>query len=155
MYREETLLNVIKSVTRNGRSIVLTAVLALILVYLFSIVGYIFFKDDFILEVDHVPNATRSKRRFLSLVFFSAEYFSRCIEDQCIISSYFLENGGSLTSEFLPAGMCHGGIDENCTTGVPQEGTLHWVPRWFGLKNMYGHSTKWAPFPCCNSPKPK
>ncbi|CAL8335835.1 unnamed protein product [Lota lota] len=58
VYREETLLNVIKSVTRNGRSIVLTAVLALILVYLFSIVGYIFFKDDFILEVDRLPNTT-------------------------------------------------------------------------------------------------
>lgn len=67
MYREETLLNVIKSVTRNGRSIVLTAVLALILVYLFSIVGYIFFKDDFILEVDRVPNATTSEGGFLSL----------------------------------------------------------------------------------------
>lgn len=61
MYREETLLNVIKSVTRNGRSIVLTAVLALILVYLFSIVGYIFFKDDFILEVDRLPNSTLSE----------------------------------------------------------------------------------------------
>ncbi|KAK7916382.1 hypothetical protein WMY93_012143 [Mugilogobius chulae] len=58
VYREETLLNVIKSVTRNGRSIVLTAVLALILVYLFSIVGYIFFKDDFILAVDRIPNKT-------------------------------------------------------------------------------------------------
>lgn len=58
MYREETLLNVIKSVTRNGRSIILTAVLALILVYLFSIVGYLFFKDDFILEVDKLPNET-------------------------------------------------------------------------------------------------
>uniref|UniRef100_A0A8B9KDI4 Inositol 1,4,5-trisphosphate-gated calcium channel ITPR2 n=1 Tax=Astyanax mexicanus TaxID=7994 RepID=A0A8B9KDI4_ASTMX len=56
--REETLLNVIKSVTRNGRSIVLTAVLGLILVYLFSIVGYIFFKDDFILEVNRIPNST-------------------------------------------------------------------------------------------------
>ncbi|GAA6079681.1 inositol 1,4,5-trisphosphate receptor type 1, partial [Tachysurus ichikawai] len=56
--REETLLNVIKSVTRNGRSIVLTAVLGLILVYLFSIVGYIFFKDDFILEVDNISNST-------------------------------------------------------------------------------------------------
>uniref|UniRef100_A0A452VIE6 Inositol 1,4,5-trisphosphate receptor n=1 Tax=Ursus maritimus TaxID=29073 RepID=A0A452VIE6_URSMA len=54
VYREETLLNVIKSVTRNGRSIILTAVLALILVYLFSIVGYLFFKDDFILEVDRL-----------------------------------------------------------------------------------------------------
>lgn len=52
VYREETLVNVIRSVTRNGRSIVLTAVLALILVYLFSIIGYMFFRDDFLLEVD-------------------------------------------------------------------------------------------------------
>jgi hypothetical protein len=43
VYREETLLNVIRSVTRNGRSIVLTAVLALILVYMFSIIGYFSF----------------------------------------------------------------------------------------------------------------
>lgn len=46
------MLNVIRSVTRNGRSIILTAVLALILVYLFSIIGYIFFKDDFLVPVD-------------------------------------------------------------------------------------------------------
>lgn len=52
VYREETLLNVIRSVTRNGRSIILTAVLALILVYLFSIIGYMFFKDDFLVQVD-------------------------------------------------------------------------------------------------------
>lgn len=39
VYREDTLLNVMRSVTRNGRSIVLTAVLALILVYMFSIIG--------------------------------------------------------------------------------------------------------------------
>ncbi|PVD24858.1 hypothetical protein C0Q70_15345 [Pomacea canaliculata] len=56
VYREETLLNVIKSVTRNGRSIILTAVLAVILIYLFSIIGFIFFKDDFIMEVDPYPN---------------------------------------------------------------------------------------------------
>eukprot|EP00062_Callorhinchus_milii_P022695 gi/632980746/ref/XP_007907206.1/ PREDICTED: inositol 1,4,5-trisphosphate receptor type 2 isoform X2 [Callorhinchus milii] len=54
VYREETLLNVIKSVTRNGRSIILTAVLALILVYLFSIVGFLYLQDDFIMEVDRV-----------------------------------------------------------------------------------------------------
>ncbi|XP_037535811.1 inositol 1,4,5-trisphosphate receptor type 1 [Nematolebias whitei] len=78
VYREETLLNVIKSVTRNGRSIVLTAVLALILVYLFSIVGYIFFKDDFILEVDRIPNTTQSE-----------------------------DNGDSSAEEFLTTGMCH------------------------------------------------
>lgn len=52
LYQEETLLNVIKSVTRNGRSIILTAVLALILVYLFSIVAFLFFRDDFLIEVD-------------------------------------------------------------------------------------------------------
>ena len=52
VYREETLLNVIRSVTKNGRSILLTAVLAVILIYLFSIVGFIFFKDDFLIEVD-------------------------------------------------------------------------------------------------------
>nr|CAI5851385.1 unnamed protein product [Callosobruchus analis] len=51
LYREETLLNVIRSVTRNGRSIILTAVLALILVYMFSIIGYMFFKNDFIVNV--------------------------------------------------------------------------------------------------------
>ncbi|XP_068133693.1 inositol 1,4,5-trisphosphate-gated calcium channel ITPR2 isoform X1 [Hyperolius riggenbachi] len=58
VYREETLLNVIKSVTRNGRSIILTAVLALILVYLFSIVGFLFLKDDFIMDVDRIKNRT-------------------------------------------------------------------------------------------------
>ncbi|XP_016523534.1 inositol 1,4,5-trisphosphate receptor type 2 isoform X1 [Poecilia formosa] len=54
VFREETLLNVIKSVTRNGRSIILTAILALFLVYFFSIIGYIFFKNDFRMEVDHL-----------------------------------------------------------------------------------------------------
>ncbi|KAJ8409386.1 hypothetical protein AAFF_G00235840 [Aldrovandia affinis] len=72
VYREETLLNVIKSVTRNGRSIVLTAVLALILVYLFSIVGYIFFKDDFILAVDRIPNKTLERGASMVGEFLSA-----------------------------------------------------------------------------------
>ena len=52
VFREETLINVIRSVTRNGRSIILTALLALILVYLFSIVGFLFLKDDFIVEAE-------------------------------------------------------------------------------------------------------
>ncbi|XP_042858800.1 inositol 1,4,5-trisphosphate receptor-like [Penaeus japonicus] len=51
VYREETLLNVMRSVTRNGWSIILTAALALILVYLFSIIGYTFFNNDFIVDV--------------------------------------------------------------------------------------------------------
>ncbi|KAK3699926.1 hypothetical protein QZH41_016593, partial [Actinostola sp. cb2023] len=53
--REETLLNVIRSVTRNGRSIILTAVLALILVYMFSLVAFLFLKDDFLVETDPPP----------------------------------------------------------------------------------------------------
>uniref|UniRef100_A0A8D0EE92 Inositol 1,4,5-trisphosphate receptor n=1 Tax=Salvator merianae TaxID=96440 RepID=A0A8D0EE92_SALMN len=68
IYREETLFNVIKSVTRNGRSILLTALLALILVYLFSIVGFLFLKDDFILEVDPLPSI-KPKGFCPSLVF--------------------------------------------------------------------------------------
>ena len=50
-YQEETLLNVMRSVTRNWRSILLTAVLAIILVYLFSIIGYLTFQDDFVMPV--------------------------------------------------------------------------------------------------------
>uniref|UniRef100_A0AC34QF85 Inositol 1,4,5-trisphosphate receptor n=1 Tax=Panagrolaimus sp. JU765 TaxID=591449 RepID=A0AC34QF85_9BILA len=49
---EETLRNVIRSVTRNWQSIILTGLLALILVYIFSIVGYLFFQNDFRLEVE-------------------------------------------------------------------------------------------------------
>lgn len=68
IYREETLFNVIKSVTRNGRSILLTALLALILVYLFSIVGFLFLKDDFILEVDRLPDSKAKGWSALALV---------------------------------------------------------------------------------------
>uniref|UniRef100_A0A158Q836 Inositol 1,4,5-trisphosphate receptor n=1 Tax=Elaeophora elaphi TaxID=1147741 RepID=A0A158Q836_9BILA len=51
---EETLRNVIRSVTRNWRSIIMTGFLAVILVYIFSIVGYLFFQKDFQLEVDEL-----------------------------------------------------------------------------------------------------
>jgi hypothetical protein len=43
--REETLKNVIRSVTRNGKSILLTALFALILVYLFSIAGFLYLRE--------------------------------------------------------------------------------------------------------------
>ncbi|KAH6928546.1 hypothetical protein HPB50_016883 [Hyalomma asiaticum] len=76
LYQEETLLNVIKSVTRNGRSIILTAVLALILVYLFSIVAFLFFRDDFLIEVDSraVQNVPRVS---------GPESDPRCLEGYC------------------------------------------------------------------------
>ena len=66
IYREETLFNVIKSVTRNGRSILLTALLALILVYLFSIVGFLCLKEDFIMEVDPLPQISAGERLVLA-----------------------------------------------------------------------------------------
>ncbi|KRX66923.1 Inositol 1,4,5-trisphosphate receptor itr-1, partial [Trichinella sp. T9] len=51
---EETLCNVIRSVTRNWRSIALTGILAVILVYTFSMVGFVLFSNDFWIEVE--PN---------------------------------------------------------------------------------------------------
>uniref|UniRef100_A0A8D0KPI7 Inositol 1,4,5-trisphosphate receptor n=1 Tax=Salvator merianae TaxID=96440 RepID=A0A8D0KPI7_SALMN len=117
IYREETLFNVIKSVTRNGRSILLTALLALILVYLFSIVGFLFLKDDFILEVDPLPSI-KPKGFCPSLVFCSgffsssAEYAFICFPDEtednteracdtllmCIVTvlNHGLRNGGGV-----------------------------------------------------------
>lgn len=66
--REETLLNVIKSVTRNGRSIILTAVLAIFLVYFFSIIGFLFLKDDFRMEVDLLRPPGQNRREILIFV---------------------------------------------------------------------------------------
>uniref|UniRef100_A0A8R1DTF9 Inositol 1,4,5-trisphosphate receptor n=1 Tax=Caenorhabditis japonica TaxID=281687 RepID=A0A8R1DTF9_CAEJA len=53
---EETLQNVIASVTRNYQSIVWTGLLALILLYFFSILGFLFFRRDFYLEIDPVDS---------------------------------------------------------------------------------------------------
>ena len=50
VYREEILQNVIKSVTKNIQSLLLTGVLAFILIYFFSIIGFLFFSHDFLLE---------------------------------------------------------------------------------------------------------
>lgn len=80
IYREETLFNVIKSVTRNGRSILLTALLALILVYLFSIVGFLFLKDDFILEVDRLPS-NHSRANPLGMTPGAAAFMGTCGSD--------------------------------------------------------------------------
>ncbi|XP_010847019.1 PREDICTED: LOW QUALITY PROTEIN: inositol 1,4,5-trisphosphate receptor type 3 [Bison bison bison] len=80
IYREETLFNVIKSVTRNGRSILLTALLALILVYLFSIVGFLFLKDDFILEVDRLPG-NHSRANPLGMPHGAATFVNTCSGD--------------------------------------------------------------------------
>jgi len=64
IFRDETLFQVTQSVTRNGKSILLTMMLALILIYLFSLVGFIFFRDDFL---------THIQTTFISFVSTSTE----------------------------------------------------------------------------------
>nr|XP_012602298.1 inositol 1,4,5-trisphosphate receptor type 3 [Microcebus murinus] len=102
IYREETLFNVIKSVTRNGRSILLTALLALILVYLFSIVGFLFLKDDFILEVDRLPD-NRSRASPLGMPHGATAFVGTCSGDKMDCASGVsvpeaLEEDGELDS---------------------------------------------------------
>lgn len=50
--RYDTLRNVIRSVTKNIQSILLTTLLAVILIYLYSIIGYLLFPDDFLLPTN-------------------------------------------------------------------------------------------------------
>ncbi len=52
VYREDTLWNVIQCVVRNAKSVILTAVFAVIIIYLFAICGYLFIQDDFLMEVN-------------------------------------------------------------------------------------------------------
>lgn len=66
VYREETLLNVIRCVTKNAKSVLLTAVFAVIIIYLFSICGFLFLQNDFIMEVDPT---TDSKTKILNFIF--------------------------------------------------------------------------------------
>ena len=73
--REETLLNVMQSVTKNIRSILFTALLAIILVYLFSIVGFVFFQEDFLIEAEDLPSAPSAscQGKFIYMLPFSSE----------------------------------------------------------------------------------
>ena len=45
--RDELLQNVIRSMTRNGRALLMTAALGLILIYTFSVGGFVFFPSHF------------------------------------------------------------------------------------------------------------
>ncbi|XP_039179356.1 inositol 1,4,5-trisphosphate receptor type 3 isoform X1 [Crotalus tigris] len=87
IYREETLFNVIKSVTRTGRSILLTALLALILVYLFSIVGFLFLKDDFIMEVDPLSNIRSKVPDSMEMQSSLGTFIESCSNDKISCSS--------------------------------------------------------------------
>lgn len=45
----------IQCVVRNAKSVILTAVFAVIIIYLFAICGYLFIQDDFLMEVNTKP----------------------------------------------------------------------------------------------------
>ncbi len=64
IFRDATLLQVTQSVTRNGKSIMLTMMLALILIYLFSLVGFIFFRDDFLTNIQARLFSSYSHHRY-------------------------------------------------------------------------------------------
>jgi len=46
--QQETLQNVIRSVTRNGKSILLTAIFGVIVVYVFTIIGFVSVREHFL-----------------------------------------------------------------------------------------------------------
>jgi len=48
--RDDTLQNVIRSVTRNGRSILVTAMFGIVLIYVFSVIGFLYLPEDFEIE---------------------------------------------------------------------------------------------------------
>lgn len=112
VHREETLYNVIRSVTRNGRSIILTAMFAAILVYLFSIVGYLFFNDQCIVEIEHVTRYTTLVNQTIDNVVYpiykEMEEIDTVEENHCetllmsIITTFDqgLRNGGGI-GDFL------------------------------------------------------
>jgi hypothetical protein len=50
--REETLRNVMKSVTKNAYSILMTGFLGLIIILLYTILNYLYFAEDFIINMD-------------------------------------------------------------------------------------------------------
>lgn len=93
IYQEETLKNVIRSVTRNGRSILLTALLALILIYSFSIVGYLFFRDDYLIETDPSEPLQIDAAGEGTCDASDPKTFAFCGEDQ--LTSHWKDSGGS------------------------------------------------------------
>eukprot|EP01130_Rhizamoeba_saxonica_P009865 TRINITY_DN4025_c0_g7_i1.p1 TRINITY_DN4025_c0_g7~~TRINITY_DN4025_c0_g7_i1.p1 ORF type:complete len:602 (-),score=109.77 TRINITY_DN4025_c0_g7_i1:20-1825(-) len=50
IYRFDLLKKVIKSVTQNGKSILLTAILAFVVIYVYSIFGFLFFRNKFLTD---------------------------------------------------------------------------------------------------------
>ncbi|XP_015786315.1 inositol 1,4,5-trisphosphate receptor type 1-like isoform X2 [Tetranychus urticae] len=88
IYQEETLRNVIRSVTRNSKSLLLTCLLALILIHIAAVFGYLYFNLDF--RREYVPQDTVEDT--------SATEYSCKTLFQCLITTinYGLRSGGGI-----------------------------------------------------------
>ena len=100
IHREETLRNVISSVTRNLRSIIFTFILAVILVYFFSIVGFMFLQgikrsvscqNCFLRQFEHfkASRARMQPNAFLRLLRHLTTIYCRWFPDwhnSCVLS---------------------------------------------------------------------
>ena len=71
VFRDTTLSHVTQSVTRNGKSIMLTMFLALILIYLFSVLGFIVFRDDFLAQIQTKKKLSARYRSTMTLTRMS------------------------------------------------------------------------------------
>jgi DNA-binding response OmpR family regulator len=78
VFRDATLLQVTQSVTRNGKSIMLTMMLALILIYLFSLMGFVFFRDDFLTNIQSSLHSSHSHHRYQRTKILTRMSICRC-----------------------------------------------------------------------------
>ncbi|CDW52771.1 inositol 1,4,5 trisphosphate receptor type 1 [Trichuris trichiura] len=123
VFHEETLRNVIRSVTRNWRSIALTGILAVILVYTFSIVGFVLFSGDFLIEVDPRPLDSAHTDHFFSLFhYFSAAEPTTELSDKV----YFCDTLRTCILAVLRWGLSSGGgIGDVLRKPHPKEPLFH------------------------------
>lgn len=84
--REETLRSVINSVTKNWRSIALTTAFGMILVYIFAIVGFLLFREDFVFDSDGNPEAETSSCAFSGVEFSGTERHCLAEEKQAVVN---------------------------------------------------------------------
>ena len=84
IFRDSTLSHVTQSVTRNGKSIMLTMMLALILIYLFSLLGFVFFRDDFLSNIQKKKHSIRY-RQAMALTRMS---ICRCLSFNSFLSVF-------------------------------------------------------------------
>uniref|UniRef100_A0A5S6QTU2 Inositol 1,4,5-trisphosphate receptor n=1 Tax=Trichuris muris TaxID=70415 RepID=A0A5S6QTU2_TRIMR len=123
VFHEETLRNVIRSVTRNWRSIALTGILAVILVYTFSIVGFVLFSGDFLIEVDpRSPDVDHTDR------YFSLFHFHQTADESAELSDkvYFCDTLRTCILAVLRWGLSSGGgIGDVLRKPHPKEPLFH------------------------------